>query len=190
MGLWITPSDGSFGLRIAGGWLELLKESISKSLALRCFGCDTSRVSVLHRFDFGRYKLDDTIGDFSGLVEFSTQEYADIKRTFKGERIYNAPPVEFLGRSWQLILSIVQGKVRKIAVLSFLPNNEQVATTVAAQALQYCKERLGAPAEQKTGFFVWDTKDGNVVMQTRAAVDGFLINIFLTSASVQQLEIL
>lgn len=102
------------------------------------------------------------------------------------------------------MLSIVQGKIRKIAALIGLSNqgtvfkvpvqsklsngqgsrdlgHEQVATPFAMQALQYCKERLGSPSEQKTGLFVWDTKDGNVVMQTTAAADGFLIAIFLTS---------
>jgi hypothetical protein len=172
-----------------------------------------SRVSALHKLDLGTYKLDDTISDFTGLVEFSPQEYAAIKRTFKGEKIYNAPPVDFLDKSWQLMLSIVHGKIRKIAALIALSNqgtvvkvpvqsklsngqhspdigDDRAATSFATQALQYCTERLGPPSVRKTGFFVWDTKDGNVVMQTTAGADGFLIAIFLTPASVRQLELL
>jgi hypothetical protein len=61
----------------------------------------TTRASVLHKFDLDAYKLDDTISDFTGLVEFSLLEYEAIKRTFKGEKIYNAPPVNFLGRPWK-----------------------------------------------------------------------------------------
>ena len=40
MGLWITPSEAHSASALRPGWLELLKESISKSLALRCFGWD------------------------------------------------------------------------------------------------------------------------------------------------------
>lgn len=146
-----------------------------------------TRASVLHKFDLGAYKLNDTISDFTGLVEFSPLEYEAIKRKFKGEKNYNAPPVNFLGRSWRLMLSTVHGKIRKIAALTTLPN-EQAATPVAMQAHQYCKERLGSPSEQTTGLVIWDTKDGNVVMQTTEGVDEFGIAIVLTSASVRQLE--
>ena len=47
MGLWITPSDGSFGLRIAAGLVGAAEEIISKSLALRCFGDPATGVMQL-----------------------------------------------------------------------------------------------------------------------------------------------
>jgi hypothetical protein len=58
------------------------------------------------------------------------------------------------------------------------------------EALQYCNERLGSLSEQTSGFFVWDTNDGNVVLQTTESPDAFLVAMFLTSASIRQLELL
>jgi hypothetical protein len=106
-----------------------------------------TRTSVLHKFDLGAYKLDNKIADFAGLVEFSPLEYAAIKRTFKSEKIYNAPSVDFLGRSWQLMLSTVNGQIWKIAVL-ISRSNEQEAAPIAIQAHQYCEQVLGSPSEE------------------------------------------
>ena len=121
--------------------------------------------SVLNNFDFGKFKLDEKLDDLTGLVEFSPEKYAIMIRRFKGEKNYDAPPINFLGRPWQLMLSTVHGRICKVAIDICL-SNEREATPIATEALQYCKERLGSPTEQKTGLFVWDTKDGNVVLQT------------------------
>jgi hypothetical protein len=48
--------------------------------------------------------------------------------------------------------------------------------------------QLGKPAEQKTGLFIWDTTDGNVILQTAETVEGLAINLFLTSSSVRKFE--
>jgi hypothetical protein len=141
-------------------------------------------------FDFGKYRLDQKIDDFAGLEEFSPLEYEAIKRTFKGERNYNAPPVNFLGRSWQLMLSNVHRQIHKIAILISLPTKQE-GNSIEMEALQYCKERLGPPSEQRTSFFFWDRNDANVVLQTTTkGADGFLVAMFLTSVSVRQLELL
>ena len=110
-------------------------------------------------------------------------------RFFKGEKNYNAPSVNFLGRPWQLMLSTVHGQICKIAINISLGNNLE-ANTIALEALQYCKERLGSPTEQKTGLFVWDTKDGNVVLQTTEGAEGFLIAVYLTSSAIRKFELL
>ena len=144
--------------------------------------------SVLNNFDFGKFKLDKKLDDLTGLVEFSPAKYAVMMRRFKGEKNYDAPPVNFLGRPWQLMISTVHGQICKIAANISL-SNEREATPIATEALQYCKERLGSPSEQETGLFIWDTKDGNVVLHTAEGVEGFLSAIYLTSGAIRKFEL-
>ncbi len=146
-------------------------------------------ISILNSFDFGKFKLDEKLDDLTGLVEFSPEKYALMIRRFKGEKNYEASPINFFGRPWQLMLSTVHGQICKIAVNISL-SNELEATPIATEALQFCKERLGSPTEQKTGLFVWDTKDGNVVLQTTEGAEGFLIAIYLTSSAIPKFELL
>jgi len=137
-----------------------------------------------HTFSVGDYKLDAPVAHFSQLKEFSESDYSVMGRPFEGEIDYNAPPVSFLGQSWQLQLGTVNGKVYKIA--SYLrPKNLQDANEAALKTLQYCSEELGKPTEQRSGFFIWDTTDGNVILQTDEAREGFFVNLFLTSSSVK-----
>jgi hypothetical protein len=149
----------------------------------------TLKVPVLNTlFDFRQFKLDQEISDFTGLEELSRLEYAALKRTFKDETTYNAPPANFLGRSWQLILGTVRGRIYKIAAFISLPTKQEADSRVV-EAHQYCKDLLGPPSEKTAKHFIWDTKDGNVVLQTTTkGLDGFLVSIFLTSASVRHFE--
>jgi hypothetical protein len=145
--------------------------------------------SPLDSFQFGKFKLDVKIDDFTGLIEFSPAKYAVMIRRFKGEKNYDAPPINLLGHPWQLMLQTVHGQICKIAV-NILLSNEREANPIAMEALQYCEKRLGSPTEQKTGLFVWDTKDGNVVLQTGQSADGFVIAMYLTSQAIRKFELL
>ncbi len=59
---------------------------------------------------------------------------------------------------------------------------------MAMKALRFCTEQLGKPAKQQTGLFIWDTTDGNVILQTAETSEGLAVNLFLTSRSVQKFE--
>jgi hypothetical protein len=93
---------------------------------------DSSRLNKL--FDFGKYKLDQKITDFTGLKEFSFLKSIMIKRNFKGQKNYDAPSVIFLGRSWELMLGTVHGQIFKIAVTNF-PSAQHEARLIATEAL-------------------------------------------------------
>jgi hypothetical protein len=138
-------------------------------------------------FSVGSYRLDARLEDLTSLVEFSAEEYVAMRRQFKGERSYNTPPVQFLGRPWGIMLQTVNGQICKIA-----PHIELIskgdANHIAMEVLQFCMRQLGKPAEQKTGLFIWDTTDGNVILQTAETVEGLAINLFLTSSSVRKFE--
>jgi hypothetical protein len=138
-------------------------------------------------FAVGPYRLDAPIGDLTGLVEFSAEEYAAMGRQFKGERSYNTSSVQFAGRPWHVMLQAVNGRISKIAPYIELVSKEE-ANRIAMPLLKYCMEQLGKPAEQKTGLFIWDTTDGNVILQTAENMAGLTISLFLTSRSVQNFE--
>jgi hypothetical protein len=110
-------------------------------------------------------------------------------RQFKGERSYNTHQVPFLDRHWQVMVQTVNGHISKIAPRMEL-TSKQEANPIAMAALQFCMLQLGKPAKKKTGFFVWDTTDGNVIFQTGETVKGALVALFLTANSVQEFEML
>ena len=140
-------------------------------------------------FPVGIYKLDAPITGLTGLVEFSPSEYATMGRVFEGERNFNAPRVDFLGKQWKVMLQTVNGQICKIAPFLLLASKQE-ANPIAMETLNYCTQKLGKPSEQRTGFFVWDTTDGNVILQTDWITDGWSIAFFLTSKSVSNFKLL
>ncbi len=138
-------------------------------------------------FPIGSCHLDAPVDSVAGLREFSSNEYAIMGRQFQGEINYNAPPVEFLGKQWSLMVGAVNGTIYKIA-LFLEAQSKAEANPVAMATLQYCTKMLGKPASQNTGLFVWDTSDGNTILQTAETPYGLAINLFLTSRSVQDLR--
>jgi hypothetical protein len=81
-------------------------------------------------FPVSIYKLDAPIAGVAGLVEFSADQYASMGRVFEGERNYNAPPTNFLGQQWTVMLQTVNGQICKI-VISQLLKTKQDATPAA-----------------------------------------------------------
>jgi hypothetical protein len=124
------------------------------------------------------------IDNIKGLVELSSQEYGIYKKLFANEKIFKAPSVSFLGFTWDLMVGVVDGRIYKINP-GIQTNSKDRANEVAIRTLDYCRSMLGSPKEQKTGFFVWDTRDGNIILQTAETKDGFGIFLFVTSRTVK-----
>ena len=137
-------------------------------------------------FPIGPYVLNMNATGLSGLRELSEQEYRVFPKEFQGEKIYHGPPVEFLSLTWDTMLGVVNGTVYKIAP-SFQTYEKNEANNAAMAALAYCSSQLGEPASQRTGFFVWDTVDGNIILQTAETHEGLSVNLFLTSSSIKGL---
>jgi len=138
-------------------------------------------------FPIEGYALNMMLREALPLQELSSAEYDVMSRQFVGEKIYHACPVEFLGRTWDLTLGAVSGTVYKIALFLEVWNKTE-ADEAAVGALTFCCEQLGKPAEQRIGLFVWDTTDGNVILQTVEAQGEFAVNLFLTSRSVREFQ--
>src|SRR5438046_197602 len=135
-------------------------------------------------FQVGSYKLGMLINNPCELGEFSPAEYAVFGRKFRGEVCYHAPPVTFLDMTWKLMISTVNGEIYKLApFLEFQSKDE--GNKAAWTALCNCRAELGEPSQQQTGLFIWDTTDGNVILQTGECADGFTVNIFVTSMAVR-----
>jgi hypothetical protein len=172
MGLRISRVGSQFERHIAQSREEHRDESFRAKSAAR-----TS-------FPIGEYILDASIDGLTGLVEFSPTEYATMGREFEGETHYNAPPVTFLGRPWKMMLGTVHGRVYKIAPYLELATKQE-ANPIAVEVLRHCTGELGRPSSQKTGLFIWDTTDGNVILQTAETSAGLAINLFVTSHAVR-----
>lgn len=136
----------------------------------------------------GIYKLNGSIKDVNGLIEFSPVEYRTMGRQFGDEKNYNAPPVLFLGRSWKVLLQTVHSQICKIA-LHIEPESTSNANAIAMQTFQYCTELLGKPTKQITGLFVWDATDGNAVLQIAETAEGHTIGFFLTSSAIRDFKL-
>jgi hypothetical protein len=66
-------------------------------------------------FPVGGYALNMMLKEGPPLREVSPAEYEVMPRQFVGERIYHAPPIQFIGKPWNLTLGAVQGRLYKIA---------------------------------------------------------------------------
>lgn len=93
----------------------------------------------------------------------------------------------FLDYSWKLMLGTVNNKIYKIALYADLKTKKE-ANPIAMDTLLYCTKELGEPSIKKTGLFMWDAFDGNVILQTAEVGNELSINLFLTSSSVNNFE--
>ncbi|MGD1020580.1 MAG: hypothetical protein ABSA12_14800 [Verrucomicrobiia bacterium] len=152
-----------------------------------CPGGALHKTGSLTVMDFyvGCYSLETNIADLHILSELSSQEYEFFPRVFKGEVIYHAVPVELLGRKWEFMVSLVNGRIIKWAASLELRENE-VAEMVQS-TFQHCEWSLGSPTEEKQGWFFWDKSDGNVILQVAQLADVFDISIFATSREIRKL---
>jgi len=138
-------------------------------------------------FPIGQYSLRDRVDKCGPLVEFSRTEYEAMGRQFRNEKNFNAAPTIFLDRPWMIQIQTVNGEITKIAP-HILMANEEDATQIAADALDYCTRQFGSPVRLNTGLFSWKASDGNGILQTNNTSDGWLVSLFLTSSSVRDLE--
>lgn len=137
-------------------------------------------------FSFEQNRLPDKTTDIEELKELSQQEYGFFPRQFKGEIIYHATPINFLGLQWTLMVSSVYDKIYKWAA-SLEVNRDEDVDSIANEAIEYCIRWLGATTEEKLGYLFWDTSDGNVILQLTNMNEWFDISIFVTSREIRGL---
>jgi hypothetical protein len=133
-----------------------------------------------------KYKLDMSIEGLNGLTEFSETDYLIYGRNFDGEVNYHAPDVMIFNRQWKVDIGTVKGRVYKIAFY-FESESRDTVIDVSADMVRYIQQKLGKPSEQNDTDFIWiwDTPDGNVLMQFGRVETTYMINLFETSRIVK-----
>jgi hypothetical protein len=138
-------------------------------------------------FSFEHYRLLNNTSGIRELRELSRQEYEFFPRQFKGEIIYNAAPIKFMGRQWKFMVSSVHDKIYKWAASLEVGKNEDF-DSIGNEVIEYCIRWLGATTEEKMGYLFWDTSDGNIILQLTNMDDWFDISIFVTSREIRSLN--
>lgn len=121
------------------------------------------------------------------LVELTPDEYKFFAREFKNEKTYNAPPTSFLGRSWNVMLGTVAGRIWKVAAFVELDNLSESQALIDV-ARKHCISHLGRPTEEQPGLVTWDTRDGNVILRTASIMGTVEIHLFVTSTAAGSFE--
>lgn len=146
-----------------------------------------SRYSLPSAFAIGDYRIDTSISVTHKLVELTAEEYEFFTRMFKNEKTYKVPPAVLLGRSWNVMLGTVGGRVWKVAAFVELDNIAE-AKRLTDEVMRYCISQLGKPTEEQSGLITWDTRDGNVILQHATVMGTAAINLFVTSRAASSFE--
>src|SRR6266566_2055268 len=94
-------------------------------------------------FAVGRYKLDGSVEGLGGLIEFSPSENAAMGRQFVGEKNYNAVPVSFLGRPWEVMVQAVHGRICAIAPYLLLANRRDADLSILRRGARQTRGAAG-----------------------------------------------
>ena len=137
-----------------------------------------------HAPTIGPYHLDMDTGDVSKLVELTPAEKKALNAAieFKGERIYNAPPANFAGINWEIVLGAVDNRVYKVSALVVFDNRER-RDTIWRNLNDLLRTPLGSPASAEAAIVLWDTEDGNVVMNRADTGGEYAVVLTLTSSA-------
>ena len=138
-------------------------------------------------FSIGDLSLETSASELRGLRELSGQDYVFFPRQFKGEVIYHAQPIQFLGRQWQVMVSTVECKLYKWSASLELAKNDDIGQW-GHDVFHHCEYFLGPPNQEEQGRYFWDTSDGNVILQITKTGDMIDMSIFTTSREVRNLK--
>jgi hypothetical protein len=141
-------------------------------------------INTATSFSLDDYSVDMPAASLRDLTELTEEEYLHFPRQLRGEAIYHAPPADFLGHRWDMMIGMVDGEVYKFGA-SLEIDNQREAVEVIQAAFKACEVQLGTPTEEKQGVFVWDTADGNVILQTASIMGTVAVNIYATSRAIR-----
>lgn len=119
-----------------------------------------------------------------GLRPIPWLERFVMRRTFRGERIRLGPPIEWLGRRWEVRVASVQDCIYKVALEAGAPDRtsaEELSTSVYTRLQQ----EFGPPSQPAPTVFLWDADDGNAVLQLANVRGHRRVMLFLTSSTVR-----
>src|SRR5579862_2201339 len=133
-------------------------------------------------FKIGQYQLNAAIEDRKGIVPLSTEELNALgsQVEFQGEEIVHAPSAQFAGVEWDTILGTVNGHIYKIAIQ--WTGARAAAGRINRLITVECSKRYRNASRKNLA--IWDTSDGNLVLDSSNFGDRATVNVFATSRKV------
>jgi hypothetical protein len=133
----------------------------------------------------GQYRLDMRASDVFDLAEVSAVEKDALQLAveFRNERLYHAPPADFAGSTWEIMLGTVDGWVYKVSALVAVGARD-TRNAIWGKVDAILRTQLGAPSSSTKNILIWDTEDGNVVLNRADSGGVFAVVITLTSRAV------
>jgi hypothetical protein len=136
----------------------------------------------------GPYSLTQHINIAKGLKEFSEEEYlsaelAGIKLVLENERLFNGINVHFAANPWDsTMIASTNGQIYKIS-LQFNSSNKILAKTVLQTTMAFVNREIGKYNEHPlfSNKYIWDTKEGNIILYKMKRLQIYSVNIFFTS---------
>ncbi len=135
-------------------------------------------------FSVGQYRIDTAIDELEGLTPLLPTELMALNAAvhFEGERIWHAPEADFLEMKWDTILGTVRNTIYKIAIQWTGPRDQ--TGKAYRDVLIYCTKHYG----NGHNHMVWDTSDGNIVVDSRNIGSLGILNVFVTSRKVRDFK--
>jgi len=133
------------------------------------------------------YYLNMPVRESYNLKELSLEEYkmfesAGIKRVFRDERIYRGKNVHFVDAVWNVTISATVGTIYKISLQNICTERNE-SNQVFKVAYDYLFKEMGKHGEYNpaTKRYVWDTSEGNVILDQATSMGEYGVQVFLTS---------
>lgn len=139
-------------------------------------------------FAVGPYVLDQTPEESKLLRSFTDDELALLNRdiVFVGERVAHAPSVQFEGLEWNVVLGLVGDVVYKISLQWTGPRSE--AGRFTRNFMIRCT-RDYRPAESISGMYLWDARNGNLVLHTQNFGPEAIVTLAITSSAMSTFQV-
>lgn len=140
----------------------------------------------------GIYTLNEEVVTAIGLKEYSNEEYllaerVGMKRILADEKFFNGITVDFAFLTWDsTVIGSTKGKIYKIS-LQFNSKNSKLAKAVLHTTLAFVNKQIGKYNEHPflSSKYIWDTKEGNVILYNVKSFDIHSVNIFFTSSIIR-----
>jgi len=140
----------------------------------------------------GGYYLNMPIKEMFDLRDLTLEEYrmfesVGIKRIFRDEKIYHGKDINFMGAVWNTIIGATEGRVYKISLQNTNADKSE-SDQIFKSAYEYLFKEMGKYSEYNpsTKRYIWDTPEGNVILDQAFNVGEYCIQLFLTSSLIKQ----
>lgn len=141
------------------------------------------------------YSLNQPIEEAPDLEEFTPEEYlnfemAGMKLMFKDEKIYHGNNVCFadpIRKVWDTVIGATEGKIYKISIQHMVQDKNE-SNAWFRLTLGYLGIKMGKYNEHPflSKVYIWDSPEGNVILNQVSKFGHYSINLFLTSSSIRK----